>query len=296
MPFRLLAFALLSLAIALVNWPVVTAVVAYSRSDETASHLILIPAIAAGLVFMERRRIFATVSTWWAGGAALVALAALGTLWALPQRAVLAQDPALTLASVPIVLGWMGAFLLAFGRQAARAALFPLLFLLFTVPIPALLLNAANDFLKASSTEVVAALFTATGTPYVRDGYVFQLPFIAIEVADACSGIRSSIGMLITSLLAGYMFLRSPINRTLLCLAIIPVTVFKNGVRIVTLSLLSIHVDPSFLTGQLHHEGGIVFFVLALALLAPVLYLLVRAERPSRPPAPRRPDALPAVS
>jgi exosortase/archaeosortase family protein len=108
---------------------------------------------------------------------------------------------------------------------------------------------------------------------------VFQLPFIAIEVADACSGIRSSIGLLITSLLAGYMFLAKVHNRLLLLLAIVPITIFKNGVRIVTLSLLSIHVDPSYLSGQLHHEGGIVFFMISLALLTPILLLLMRSER-----------------
>jgi exosortase/archaeosortase family protein len=61
-------------------------------------------------------------------------------------------------------------------------------------------------------------------------------------------------------------------------LAILPLAVLKNGIRIVTLTLLAIHVDPGFLSGQLHHEGGIVFFLLSLAMLAPLLFILRRYE------------------
>ena len=66
--------------------------------------------------------------------------------------------------------------------------------------------------------------------------------------------------------------------KALLALAVIPLTIVKNGIRIVSLTLLAVHVNPSFLTGQLHHEGGIVFFVLALLLLSPLFRLLQRSE------------------
>ena len=89
-------------------------------------------------------------------------------------------------------------------------------------------------------------------------------PTVAIEIADECSGIRSSLALVMTVLLAGHMFLTSAWKKALLALAVIPLTIVKNGIRIVSLTLLAVHVNPSFLTGQLHHEGGIVFFVLAL--------------------------------
>jgi exosortase/archaeosortase family protein len=111
---------------------------------------------------------------------------------------------------------------------------------------------------------------------------VFTLPNLAIEVADECSGIRSSTALLLTSLLAGHAFLDSPWRKALLVLLVLPTTILKNGIRIVTLSLLSLHIDPAFLEGQLHHEGGILFFVLALAILAPVLILLRRFEAAPR--------------
>jgi exosortase/archaeosortase family protein len=79
-------------------------------------------------------------------------------------------------------------------------------------------------------------------------------------------------------LLAGDAFLRSGWAKLVLVLAVLPVAILKNGIRIVTLSLLATHVDEEFLTGQLHHEGGVVFFVVSLAILAPVVAVLRRSE------------------
>jgi exosortase/archaeosortase family protein len=99
-----------------------------------------------------------------------------------------------------------------------------------------------------------------------------------IEIADECSGIRSSISLLLTSLLAGHMLLENAWTKSVLVAVVLPLAVVKNGIRIVSLSLLAMHVDPGFLAGSLHHEGGIVFYLLALTLLAPILGLLRRSE------------------
>jgi len=165
-----------------------------------------------------------------------------------------------------------------FGRRAAREALFPLLFLGFTIPFPAVLLDWAVRVLKRGSTEMVEALFTLTGTTFHREGFVFTLPSVSIEVADECSGIRSTIALLLTTLLAGHAFLSTGWKKAVLVVAILPLTILKNGIRIVGLTLLAVHVNPSFLTGQLHHEGGIVFFVMALVMLEPLFYLLRKSE------------------
>ena len=111
-----------------------------------------------------------------------------------------------------------------------------------------------------------------------RTGFELALPGLTIEVAKECSGIRSSLALLFTSLLAGHLLLRSAGRKTALALITVPLLMIKNGIRIVTLSTLAIYADPSFLTGKLHSEGGFVFFLLALAVLAPVLWFLQRAE------------------
>jgi len=160
----------------------------------------------------------------------------------------------------------------------ALKRLFPLLFLAFTIPIPAAPLGLAVRFLKQGSSDMVDALFSLTGTTYHREGFVFTLPTVSIEVADECSGIRSSIALLLTTLLAGHTFLSTGWKKAVLVAAIVPLTILKNGIRIVGLTLLAVHVNPSFLTGQLHHEGGIVFFVMALLMLEPLFYLLRKSE------------------
>jgi exosortase len=283
LPLRIVAFAAVVAAACAANWTTVGVLWARSEIDNTASHIVIMPLLSAGLIALNWRQILAAPRTWWQGGVPVLVLgAALAALLAAvrPEPLQPDQSVALTLAAVPLVVLWTGAFLLLFGSQAARAAAFPLAMLWFTAPFPAILLQPVNDMLKAGSASVVAALFEVTGTPFVRDDYFsFRLPFVSIEIADECSGIRSSIGLLLTTLLAAHQWLTTSWRRAVLVLAIVPVTIFKNGVRIATLSLLSIHVDPSYLTGQLHHEGGILFFTISLMLMSPVLFALVRSER-----------------
>jgi exosortase len=108
---------------------------------------------------------------------------------------------------------------------------------------------------------------------------MFSLAGIQIEIASQCSGIRSSLALVIASLLAGYLMLRSGWRRAVLLAAAVPMAVFKNGVRIAVLSLLAVHVHPKWLiSSDLHHEGGIVFYTLALLLLAPLLWALRRND------------------
>ena len=110
------------------------------------------------------------------------------------------------------------------------------------------------------------------------DGWVGEQRIERGISARDTKGIRSSLALFITSLLAGHLFLRLAWTKTALTLIALPLLIIKNGMRIVTLTLLSIYVDPGFLTGSLHHQGGILFFLIALALLAPALRLLQKLE------------------
>ena len=97
-------------------------------------------------------------------------------------------------------------------------------------------------------------------------------------IRDSCSGIRSSIALVITGVLAARLFLTAWLSRSLLILALFPLAVFKNGVRIVSLSLLTIYVDEGFMTGGLHRKGGIFFFMLTLAVMGLLMGALMLAE------------------
>ena len=198
------------------NLPTLRALFEFSNQNATASYVLLIPLVTLALVYQERDTIFSDVRIDWPAALPfIVAGAALMVAGFLGQPSMAAD---LTLRVAAIVLLWIGGFLLFYGQAAARRATFPLVFLLFTIPIPARLLDAGVQVLKHGSTEAVSALFALTGQVYRRDGFVFSLPGVVIEVADECSGIRSSIGLLLTSLLASHVFLRNAWTKSVLIL------------------------------------------------------------------------------
>jgi exosortase len=280
-----LLFGAYSLCLIALNARVLHALFELSQRDGTASHLVLVPFVTAGLIWLKRESVFRSVRSFGRLEIAVFVVAGALALAGYTSWASHSGQDALSTSVSALVVLWVSGFLLVYGHAAFRAALFPLLFLAFMVPIPSAVLAWATQFLKRGSAEVVAVMFALSGTPVHRDGFVFELPKFAIEIADECSGIRSSIALLLTTLLAGDMLLNTGWKKALLATLIIPVVVLKNGIRIVTLSLLGTHVDTSFITGKLHHEGGIVFYLIALAILAPIVFWLYSSERglPSTP-------------
>ncbi|NIS74590.1 MAG: hypothetical protein GTO08_04795, partial [Deltaproteobacteria bacterium] len=95
-------------------------------------------------------------------------------------------------------------------------------------------------------------LFSLTGIPVFREGAVFHIPGLVIEVAKECSGIRSSTVLFVTSVITGHMFLKTGWRKVALFASVLPITVFKNGLRIVTLALIGAYVDRGILSGALH--------------------------------------------
>ena len=246
-----------------------------SQREVTASYVMLVPFVSIALIYLNRIAIFSSVTTQLRLGLPIV-VAGIG-LSLVGQFAVEGTN-ALSVSVAGLALSWIGGYVLFYGAAAARTALFPLAFLAFMIPLPAIAIDAATQVLKAGSADTVAQLFALTGTPYHRHDFVFSLPGVTIEIADECSGIRSSLGLLLTSLVAGHVELKRWWTKVILVLAVFPIALLKNAVRIVVLTLLSMHVDPSFLTGRLHHEGGGVFFVLGLGMMVPVFLLLQRLE------------------
>jgi exosortase len=153
------------------------------------------------------------------------------------------------------------------------------LFLLLMIPLPTVALDSIVLALQKGSAVVTYALFKLFGVPVFWQHFKFLLPGVEIEIAEECSGIRSSLALFITSLVAGHVFLQSTWRRVAFSLFTVPVVIFKNAVRIVTISCLGVYVDPGFLHGQLHRYGGLPFSLVSLAILVPFLLLLQTGER-----------------
>jgi len=107
----------------------------------------------------------------------------------------------------------------------------------------------------------------------------FSLPGLDMEVATQCSGIHSSLALFVLSLLLGHFYLKSGWKKTVLSLSVFPIISLTNGFRIFTVSWLSAYVDMSFMKGDLHRKGGVLFFLLGLMLLACLVQLLRIGER-----------------
>lgn len=177
-----------------------------------------------------------------------------------------------------IVLVWVGAFLLCYGLRPLRAALFPLCFLLLMIPMPTILLDRAVDALQRGSAGATDFLFRMFGVPAVWHGLVFSLSGYPFEIAKECSGINSCLVLAVASILAGHLFMRTAWARACFFLLAILVAIFKNGVRIVTISSLTVYVDQAYYDSWLHRNGGVLFSLVAIAILVPLLILLQKAE------------------
>jgi exosortase C (VPDSG-CTERM-specific) len=251
--------------------------VTYARHSDVHSYVLLIPFVTAYLIYIRWKQLSRELNSAW-GYALLWTAAGTGALLAALHFTELGQNDYMTLIALSFVCFVIAGTFLFLGSKWARSAMFPLFFLAFMVPLP----EAAVDFLenasKQASSEVANWLFLMSGTPVLRAGTVFQLPGITIEVAKECSGIRSSLVLVITSLLAANMFLHTTWRRALLVCAVIPLGLLRNGLRILVISLLCVHIGPQMIHSVIHRRGGPVFFVASLVPLFVVLWWLHRGE------------------
>jgi exosortase C (VPDSG-CTERM-specific) len=254
----------------------------FSISSRMYSHVILVPCISAYFLWLNRSALChgLTSSPAFALAAALPG-AALLALYALEWRMLPGLTPSDRLAAL------MGAFVcfvlaggfLFLGREFMRTAWFSAGFLVFLVPLPTAVETGLETFLQHASAEMAGLLFHATGIPVLRDGLLFRLPGLTMEVAQECSGINSSLVLFVISLIAGQVFLRSAWRRIALVVFVLPLGIARNAFRIVTLGYLTVEVDPDIIHSALHHQGGPIFFALSLVPFMAVLWWLWRTER-----------------
>ena len=251
--------------------------VTYARHSEVHSYVLLIPFVTAYLIYIRWKSLSRELSTAW-GYALLLAIAGAGALLASQHFAELGQNDYMTLIALSFVCFVIAGTFLFLGSKWARSAMFPIFFLAFMIPLPEAAVDLLENASKEASAEVANWLFLISGTPFLRNGTVFQLPGIALEVAKECSGIRSSLVLVITSLLAANMFLRTTWRRALLVGVVIPLGLLRNGFRILVISLLCVHIGPEMIHSVIHRRGGPVFFVVSLIPLFVVLWWMRRGE------------------
>jgi exosortase len=256
-----------------VFFPAIAQVTRLAWDDERYSHILLIPVISLLLIYIRRTEIFYRTRPAPRAGVSLLVLGSCFYGMAPLAGSWSDEGTKLLVTVIALVTVWVGAFFLCYGTQAFRQAEFALLFLLLMVPVPSWLLDKAVVALQHGSAEVAFVLFKLLRIPVLAEGVRFSLPGVDIEVAKECSGIRSCVSLIVASVLAGYVFLRSGYSRLFLALLAIPIAIVKNAVRITTISWLGLYVNRDFFFGTLHKRGGLLFALLALIMMLPFVYL-----------------------
>lgn len=269
-----IAAAILSLAFA---WPLFHWVM-FAVESSLYSHVILIPCVSVWLIWMRRKDTPAPESRSAAGAAvcALGAAAALAYALLVSPAAELEPNHRLIWTIAAYALSLVAAAFWCLGSRFIRANLVAVGFLAFMIPMPGWLERATEIALQRGSAEAADLFFAMSGLPYLRDGQVFRLSSITMEIAQECSGIHSSLVLFITSIVAGQMFLRPGWRRWTFTLAVIPLALLRNGFRVLTLGVLCERIGPHMIDHWIHHRGGPIFFALSLI---PFFLLLIGLAR-----------------
>ncbi len=240
-------------------------------TDENMGHGFFVPVVAGYIAWQRRDELAATPpqSNWW--GLAVVIFAGL-------MSVVATLGVELFTARLSFVVALVGTVLFLGGTRWVKILSFPLLLLLFMIPIPAIIYSALTLRLQMLASQLGEILINAMGIPVLREGNTLKLPSQTLDIVDACSGIRSLLSLLFLSLVYAYFTDKKVWMRWALLAATVPIAIGANGIRVAVTGLLS-EIDTKLATGVYHEAEGYIVFVVALAALISIHRLLNVAAR-----------------
>lgn len=230
-------------------------------NDENMGHGFFVP-VVAGYVAWQRRNLLLSIprqpSNW---GLVLI-------IWAALQELAATLGAEIFTARLSFVIALFGVVLYVGGKQWVKTLLFPLVLLLFMIPIPQILYARLTLSLQMVASALGEWLIEMMGIPVIREGNLLRLPSQTLDVAEACSGIRSLLSLGFLSLVYGYFVDSRVWMRWALLIATVPIAIAANGIRVGVTGLLS-EVNTKLAQGAYHEmEGYLVFLVALVALVA----------------------------
>jgi len=250
----------LSALVLALYWKVLPPLVAQWRDDPNYSHGFLVPLFSLYLI--------------WRGRAVLAALPRNGVLLGLVVVVLgigllylgdLGADNFLMRSSLVVVVG--GLVLFHLGLPIFRAVLFPLVFLIFMVPLPGVIFYAITFPLQQLAAQQAAWTLDALGVPVLLDGNIIHLAQLSLGVTEACSGIRSLISLAAAAVAWAYLFLPRGWAMIVFVAATLPITIVANAARVVLTGLIGQYVSVEYASGFFHEFAGLVIYVAAFACL-----------------------------
>jgi exosortase len=263
---------LLLVFVGFLYYPILTRLAWDWWNDPEASHGILVPAFSLYVVWYTRRN-WADLPlkpSWW--GLAII----LGSC-VLLVAGVLGAEFFLSRTSFVFLLAGLVIHFLGWGYF--RVWLFPWAFLFLMIPIPAIILNHIAFPLQLLASRLASATLQVVGVPVLREGNVMQLASTTLEVAEACSGIRSLLTLVTLALVYGYFLEKRLSRRALFAVAAVPIAVVANALRVVGTGALAHYWDAQTAEGFFHTFSGWVIFVIAMVLLFSVDNLMRLIDR-----------------
>jgi exosortase len=224
------------------------------------SHGFLVPLFAAYLAWDKKDVLLSTIIAPAWSGIAVMAFALFVLLLGV-------YGSELFLSRVSLVILLAGLVLCFGGPHLLKELRFALAVLLLAIPLPAIIFNQITFPMQILASKLASDLLQGVGVPVLRDGNVIQLPLMKLEVAEACSGIRSLMSLFTLSVFYGYFMEKSVLRRVLLVLASIPIAIAANAVRILGTGLCVQYWDPDKAQGFFHEFSGWVIFLVSLGCL-----------------------------
>jgi exosortase len=263
----------------LVYWSVINGLVDAWSTDDNYSHGFFIVPLAAYFAW-ERRRAFAATPV----RPSYVGLLVVAGSMAMLVAGLLGAE--LFLSRVSLIGALAGSLLFLFGWQRLRVMLFPLAFLLLMVPLPALIFNKIAFPLQLLASNVGEHTISSLDIPILREGNVLILANATLEVAEACSGIRSLVSLFTLGLVFGYFVDPRPWVRAAIALSAVPVAILANGLRVASAGIAAHYYGAAGVEGLFHDFSGWVVFIVAFLLMLGLQRLLLWLAPPRVPQAP----------
>jgi exosortase len=255
--------------------PVLARLVQDWAHDDNYSHGFLILPLALYFVWERRKRLAAIPRDPRMFGLSVVGLGLVMLL-----AGMLGAELFLTRVSIIAVAA--GAVLFLFGWRTCGVLAFPLLFLLLMIPIPAIVFNQIAFPLQLLASRTGETALSALNIPVLREGNVIVLAHTSLEVAEACSGIRSLISLLTLGIVYGYFTDPRAGVRVLIALSTIPIAIVANGGRVAGTGVAAHYYGAQAAQGFFHTFSGWLVFAVAFALLFIVAQVLIRIIPPRR--------------
>jgi len=250
----------LGAAVLYLYFPVLVDLVIQWKWDEDSSHGFLIPIVSAYLIWQRREQLR---KCWVKGSAWGYLVLLVGLILLIVSQAGTFGFPARL--SLLVVLTGLTLFL--GGSEILRVVSFPLAYLLFMIPLPAPALNQIAFPLQLQAARLATSTLDLLNVPVLREGNIINLPLMRLEVAEACSGIRSLISLLALAVIYAYFTQTRWGPRLALALSAIPIALVANAARVTLTGVLVETVDPRLALGFYHTFSGVVIFGLAFGLL-----------------------------